>query len=238
MRAWVLLLCGLLTACASTTPTERRWERAEAVTAECDDPGADRCTALFCGVRACGLYRCEDVRPGRIVHAQAVAPLPPPVEVEPLAEPFPTSANPQRYWGSMQGLPRDAEAILIIPWDQAKPAAQSRDEDKDQDKRVWVKHHIFPQEFKTWFDRKGINIHSLTMVLEKPVHERIHRGVSGGPWNAAWRQYIKGSDENVSAQAIRLFAAQLIARFGLIGPLQPYYRATVIPGIPTEEETY
>jgi uncharacterized lipoprotein (TIGR02269 family) len=240
MRLWILLLCGLLTACASATPAERRWEAASAETRECDDPGADRCVTVRCGIRLCGVYHCADVRPGRIVRAQAVAPLPPPPPLEVAVEPFPETANPQRYWGSTQGLPNDAEPIFIIPWNQTNPAPNSLEEEGAQDKRTWAKHHVFPQEFRAWFELKGIDIHAWTMVLEKSVHERIHFGRQGGPWNAAWREYINDNKDNkkLGPQAIHLFAVRLIFRFELSGPVVPYRRKLplVFPG--AEEDPY
>jgi uncharacterized lipoprotein (TIGR02269 family) len=242
MKSWTLILCGLLTACASTNATQQRWEHAEAEAAECDDPGADRCTLFLCGVGACGLYYCEDVKPGSIVRAQAMAPMVPPV-APPMpvvvAEPFSAPGNPNPYWGSMRGLPGDAEPIFIIPWNQTSEEYAARlkqqAEDPNKDRRVWAKHHVFPQEFVVWFTRRGIKIHDWTLVLEKHVHERIHRGERGGPWNAAWRQYIE-DNRAAGKQAIHLFAMQLIFRFELSGPIVPYNGKKTIPVFPLAEE--
>ncbi|MCP3135813.1 SitA6 family polymorphic toxin lipoprotein [Pyxidicoccus xibeiensis] len=225
MKSWALLLCGLLTACASTPSRE------------CDDPGSDRCITLLCGMEACGLYFCEDVQPGRVERSQAVMPVRPPPARAPTEQLFPSS-NPQRFWGSRQGLPKHAEPIFIIPWNQASEevAARLQQDKHDQGKRTWVKHHVFPQEFKTWFKGKGINIHEWTLVIEKPIHERIHYGARGGPWNAAWRQFIEDNNEEAGEQAIHLFAVQLIFRFELTGPIVPYNRKTVVPAFPLAEE--
>ena len=237
MRAWILLLISLLTACASTNVSQQQWEAAEAAAEECDDPGADRCTLFICGVGACALYSCEDVDPGRLVRAQAVAPIRPPAPAPGVARPFPTPANPRRYWGSMQGLPEDAEPIFIIPWNEtsAEYAARLKREMEELPRRTWVRHHVFPQAFKKWFTRQGINIHEWTLVLDKQVHEKIHRGANGGPWNAEWRRYI---DDNPLAkrQAIHLFATQMIFRFDLSGPVVPYYERSLLPMFPIVEE--
>ncbi|MFP2907325.1 TIGR02269 family lipoprotein [Pyxidicoccus sp. 3LFB2] len=238
MKTWALLWCGLLvTACASTNITQQRWKTAEAEAEECDDPGADRCTLFICGVGACALYFCEDVDPGRIVRAQALAPVRPPTPPPGIAHPFPTPTNPQRFWGSMQGLPENAEPIFIIPWNETSEeyAARLRKEVEDPPKRTWVKHHVFPRAFKDWFDRRGVNIHEWTLVLDKQVHQNIHRGEAGGPWNAEWRLYI---DRNPAAQrqAIHLFAVQMIFRFDLSGPVVPYYSKKSIPLFPVVEE--
>ncbi|MFP2929085.1 TIGR02269 family lipoprotein [Pyxidicoccus sp. 3LG] len=228
MKTWALLLCGLLTACASTPSGQEPGARTE-----CDDPGSDRCITLLCGVEACGIYYCEDVQPERVVRSQALVPVRPP----PAPQPFPHTSNPQRFRGSRQGLPRNAEPVFIIPWNQSseEAAARRQQDDQDQDKRTWVKHHVFPQEFKKWFQFKRINIHDWTLVIEKHIHERIHYGARGGPWNAAWRQFIE-DNEDVGEQDIHLFAVQLIFRFELSGPIVPYNRKTVIPAFPLAEE--
>ncbi|NMO19069.1 TIGR02269 family lipoprotein [Pyxidicoccus fallax] len=226
---WVVLL----TACASTNVTQQRWEVAEAVAEECDDPGADLCTTFICGVGACALYSCEDVDPGRLVRAQVAVPVRPPTP----ARPFPTPTSPQRYWGSMQGLPADAEPIFIIPWNETSEeyAARLRRELEETPTRTWVKHHVFPQAFKRWFERQGVNIHEWTLVIDKQVHERIHRGKSGGPWNAEWDAYIR-LNPFAKQQAIHLFAVQMIFRFDLAGPVVPYYDKKFIPLFPVVEE--
>ncbi|MCP3136483.1 SitA6 family polymorphic toxin lipoprotein [Pyxidicoccus xibeiensis] len=240
MKAWTLLLCGLLVAgCASTNPTLQRWQAAEAETGECDAPGADRCTLFLCGVEACALYFCEDVDPSRIVRAQALAPVRPPARPPPrqAARPLPVPVNPQRYRGSMHGLPEGAEPIFIIPWNETSEEyeARLRKELEDSPKRTWVKHHVFPRAFKAWFNSRGINIHEWTLVLDKQVHQNIHRGEAGGPWNAEWNHYILN---NIDAprQAIHLFAVQLIFRFELSGPVVPYYSKKPIPLFPVVEE--
>ncbi|QSQ20500.1 TIGR02269 family lipoprotein [Pyxidicoccus parkwayensis] len=235
MKNWLALLCGLLlTSCASTNPTQQRWEAAEAQAQECDDPGADRCTTFICGVGACGLYHCEDVDPSRLVRAQAVAPVRPPM---PEAVPFPTPANPQRYWGSTQGLPGDAQPIFIIPWHESETEYKARlkDELEKNPNRTWVKHHVFPQAFKTWFNERGVNIHDWTLVIDKQVHQNIHRGERGGPWNWEWERFIN-KNGRARPQAIHLFAMQMIFRFDLSGPVVPYNSKKVIPLFPVVED--
>ena len=229
----IALLCGLLvTACASTKLPLRHWEAAEAVVEECDNPSADRCTLFLCGAGACGLYFCEDVDPGRLVRAQAVAPVRPPA-----ARPFPTPARPQRFWGAVQGLPENAEPIFIIPWNETSEeyAERLREEMADSPKRTWVKHHVFPRAFKDWFSQRGVNIHEWVLVLDKQVHQTIHRGEAGGPWNAEWSLYIQ-RNPTAPRQAIHLFAVQMIFRFNLSGPVVPYHSRKPIPLFPAVEE--
>ncbi|NVJ27994.1 TIGR02269 family lipoprotein [Myxococcus sp. AM011] len=235
------MLSGLLVAsCAATPLPQQRWETAESETGECDAPEEDRCTLFICGVEACGLYACEDVDPSRIARAQAVVPIRPPPPPPPrsgTARPFPTPVHPQRYWGSTQGLPENAEPIFIIPWNEtsAEYAARLAKESEDAPKRTWVKHHVFPQAFKEWFLSRGVNIHEWTLIVDKQIHQEIHRGTAGGPWNWEWASYIE-NNRRAGRQAIHLFATQMIFRCDLSGPVVPYHGKRSLPLFPVVEE--
>ncbi len=210
-----------MAACASTSSVQRE-EGEEAVTsweAACEEP---RSLVFLCGQEACAFYRCRDVVPGRIVRTFSGAPVAPP----PLRAP---GAGATRYWGSAQGLPKDARPVFIIPWYNDKPerllpalSEQQRKEAEELAKRPRERHHIFPQAFKKWFKEQGINVHEWTLVIYKDDHDRIHRGAKGGPWNAAWRQYIATHDETTK-EAIWLHAGELIHRFELYGPTASYW---------------
>lgn len=223
-RPWALLLCGLVAACAAPKASLR--EEGEAVVASpaeaCEDA---RSLVLLCGEESCAFYRCRDVVPGRVVRTFSGAPVAPP----PLSAPGPGAL---RYWGSAQGLPRDAQPVFVIPWYNEPPrrllpilTQEQLQELERASGKPTEKHHIFPQEekLKLWFERKGINVHAWTLVLLKDDHDRIHRGPSGGPWNAAWREY-RQENEGASKEAIWRHAGELIHRFELYGPVLPYYQ--------------
>jgi uncharacterized lipoprotein (TIGR02269 family) len=188
----------------------------------CEDA---RSLVFLCGEKACAFYRCQDVTPGRVVRTRGSTPIARP----PLSAPGSTA---QRYWGSAQGLPGHAQPVFVIPWYNDKPQRalplfteeQLQELERASGKPV-EKHHIFPQEakLKEWFELKGINVHEWTLVLLKEDHDRIHRGARGGPWNEAWRQY-RDNNRGASKEAIWLHAGELIHRFGLYGPVFPYYR--------------
>lgn len=72
-------------------------------------------------------------------------------------------------------------------------------------------------------------------MLDKQVHEKIHYGANGGPWNAEWRHFIN-ANAFAPLQAIHLFAVQMIFRFDLAGPVVPYYGKKAIPLFPVVEE--
>jgi uncharacterized lipoprotein (TIGR02269 family) len=147
----------------------------------------------------------------------------------------PPGGSAQRYWGSAQGLPGQAQPVFIIPWHKEAPQqrmlplfseAQLQELERAKGQPT-EKHHIFPQEklLKEWFQGKGINVHEWTLILLKEDHDRIHRGARGGPWNEAWRQY-KDTHDEAPKEAIWLYAGELIHRFRLYGPVIPYYRRT------------
>jgi uncharacterized lipoprotein (TIGR02269 family) len=222
-----LLLWALLAACASAnTPLQEDGEAEVSSWREaCEDA---RSLVFLCGEDACDFYRFRGVAPGRVVRTFSGAPVVRPVLPAP-------GGTARRYWGSSQGLPGDAQPLFIIPWHNEKPQRFLPIFTKEQLQEIerakgkpTERHHIFPQEFKEWFEIQGINIHAWTLVLLKEDHDRIHRGPSGGPWNAAWRQYIKGKDR-VEKEALWRYAGELIFHFELYGPVMPYYRRKPSP---------
>ncbi|WP_233261853.1 TIGR02269 family lipoprotein [Vitiosangium sp. GDMCC 1.1324] len=234
------LLSGLLSACAASTIDSRAGVAppspiSDWVDGEENRGGDAECLTLLCSESqsACALFRCEDVSPGaggagKVILARGgggVMLAPPPTS---------SSASASRYWGSAQGLPEDRLPVFVIPWHNhdrkplLPPGVQLAIQEHVAGPGRLVKHHIFPQEFKEWFKIKGINIHEETMLLEAHVHDRIHLGARGGPWNAAWRQFI---DLNGTAtkEEIWRYAGELIHRFGIDGPILPYYGRVALP---------
>ncbi|HEX8435704.1 TIGR02269 family lipoprotein, partial [Archangium sp.] len=95
------------------------------------------------------------------------------------------------------------------------------------------KHHLFPQakEFRKWLSDNGIDVHAWTMVLPEQVHLRIHRGAKGGPWNAAWRQFMKANEQRrIPQEEMMRKAFELAYRFDIVGPIMPYSHSLVPPG--------
>ncbi len=105
---WLLLFVAVLVACASTPAHEElydptaTWDVAGTADDECGDTDDDRCLMPACTPAGCGLYRCEDLAPGRIVRTRGVAVRPPP--------------DSQRNRGSSQALPGDALPVLVFQW--------------------------------------------------------------------------------------------------------------------------
>jgi uncharacterized lipoprotein (TIGR02269 family) len=185
------------------------WTKVAAEDEACEE--GDGCVTLLCSEEACGIYRCEDVAPPPAVLAYKGGIIAPP------------GSGPRRNWGRSQGKPGDGTPVFIIPWrfhDRQQLASElARLQIHDP-----IKHHIFPQQpaLAAWFRLKGINIHRHTMVVERAVHNRIHRGPEGGPWNAAWREFINANRGATESQ-IWEHAVRLIFRFELTGPVVPYH---------------
>ncbi|MDO5638146.1 MAG: DUF2380 domain-containing protein [Myroides sp.] len=82
------------------------------------------------------------------------------------------------------------------------------------------KHHIFPQQFKKWFNERGIsNIDDYTIMLSMPTHLKgIHgKGLGSqmpGNWNGIWSEFIKNNPEATPSQ-IFYQAESMIKRNGL-----------------------
>ncbi|WNG62427.1 TIGR02269 family lipoprotein [Archangium gephyra] len=209
----------LLSACATTAaPGESgfaedvdpvaSWEEAR------EDPS---CVVPLCDGERCAFWRCEDVvevEEHPVVLALANGSLRPP-------------PNPTRWWGRPLAVPGGREAVFEIPWHNwnirgqyaprvLKPLCVRAREPLE-------KHHIFPQEFAAWFKGKEISIHSFTIRVPRSFHRWLHSGgPSGGQWNDAWRQFKENNVRADSAEIWR-FAGELMSRFGVNGPLVPYY---------------
>jgi uncharacterized lipoprotein (TIGR02269 family) len=220
-----LLVCGVLTACATGPHVVSEGEGCEASARAL--PFAEACEEdeillAVCGAEACAVYRCREVAQellsGQVVLTRGGG----------LTRPPNPNQNPaQRYWGSAQGLPKNAQPVFIIPWgpkpkQELLPSQEQQLEElKAQRTKVYEMHHIFPREFQLWFASKGIEIDLFTLPLEVEEHRRIHRGAQGGPWNAAWRDYIKNNRGALKADIFK-HAGQLIYEFGLFGSVVPY----------------
>ncbi len=223
MRKWMrsvgLWAVLLLVGCAASGPAvSARAEVPEASSREAVCPEEDGCLTLVCGEDACAFYPCEDV----VRYADTVVPV--------RGTLGPVNTSPAwRFWGAPQGLPKSLEPVFVIPWrhhdrkellpSQKKLLAQW----EERLRRPHEKHHIFPQEFKRWFDQKGISIHQYTVLVDKALHDRIHRGPSGGPWNAAWRKFTL-ANQLATQEEIWAYAWELCVKFGIYGPILPYYR--------------
>ncbi|MFP2904023.1 TIGR02269 family lipoprotein [Pyxidicoccus sp. 3LFB2] len=219
-RVWVLWLSAVLWSCASTPPVPDAAEYPEAYTRL--DEGT--CTTFLCAEDACGLFRCDDLVPGRIVRARGAFVIPPSAV-----------RSPQRNWGYPWQQAGRPEPVFVIHWygrellpsqkkllEMAKALASQPRE----------KHHIFPQEqrLKSWFESRGINIHKETMLLDIKTHHRIHKGPNGGAWNDAWRNFQE-AHIGANQEEMYRYARELIIRFDLIGPILPYH---LLAGPPIE----
>ncbi len=226
---WMCLVgLSLLAACAMTQPSA-----GDGASAGCEATAKafsffEACRSqdsllALCDEHQCGLYRCQEVvehlSVGQVVLARGVAPRPPPNP----------QVGSQRYWGSAQGVPRDSRPVFIIPWgprtQQELLPSQKEALEKAQAERnkPHEQHHIFPRAFRRWFEQKRINIDGYTIPLLVEKHRSIHRGVNGGPWNAAWDKFIQENDDATPEEIFR-YAGQLIYEFELFGPVTPYGR--------------
>jgi len=219
-----LFLAALLAACATSSPAPPAWEGVEHEAAPtCDDPDADQCVVLACDEDECAFFDCEDVDPEALAHG----PLAHGAELAQFHRPPFRTPGTQRNW-RRAGLREDARPRMTFHfrYRQGYLPAFPRLEGK------LIKHHLFPQaqEFRDWFNRCGINIHQWTMLLPEQVHLRIHRGADGGPWNAAWRQFMRANPGYVPREVLLRKAFELAFRFDIAGPLMPYYSPVPPPG--------
>jgi hypothetical protein len=87
-------------------------------------------------------------------------------------------------------------------------------------------HHVFPQQFKRFFEERGVDIDSHTVTLGERRHlAGVHgHGADGlpGQWNARWRQFIE-RNPSASAKDVYQFGGRLMDEYGLSGlPIHRY----------------
>lgn len=220
-----LLLLGVLAACATAQPVgnELAEDEDEGAPLSFEAACAEHSSVLaLCAGNQCGVFRCREVirqlTVGQVVRTWG--------EVEPLAE---AGIGVQRYWGSAQEWPWESRPVFIIPWNSKPPLLPSQqkllEEQAEERRKPHERHHIFPQALRQWFTDRGIDIDEYVIPLEVEKHRSIHRGANGGPWNEAWRQFIKDHQAGeVTKAEIYRYAGQLIYEFQLFGPVIPYWK--------------
>jgi len=237
---WLALLGLLLSACVTSTPAVREEdETPEAVSTSWVDARADpTCVVPLCDEERCALWRCQDVAEVEahpVLLAQAMVPA---VEPAPLFEPAPMLrtpgvGDPARWWGVPLATPTGVDPIFEIPWHHWREREQQRLAQKIYrfyclrgPHEPYEKHHIFPQQkdLALWFKGKHIDIHAFTIRLPRSFHQWLHSGgPQGGQWNEAWRQFVMKNRDTATTEDIWRFAGDLMSRFGVMGPLVPYY---------------
>ncbi|WP_244221935.1 SitA6 family polymorphic toxin lipoprotein [Corallococcus exercitus] len=232
MRHWWLLLSVMFAGCASTPAlpagsslmVEESWaEDAQ----DCEDAREGPCFAPLCEGGTCGLYRCDDLPPGRIVRTYSGAP----VFIAP-------GGTAQRHWGSAQGLPGDSLPIPVFRWHRREllPSELKRQRAMEAwASRPKERHHIFPQALKPYFQSKGINVHDYVIAIDAELHKRIHRDANGAPWNEEWRQFRRTTRGTASKPAHFEHASLLIQKYGLFGLTMTYWQDVELGPFPVPE---
>jgi len=87
-------------------------------------------------------------------------------------------------------------------------------------------HHIFPQQFRQYFEQRGIDIDQYTVTMDASTHlEGVHgAGIDGipGQWNKAWADFI-AKNPTATRQQLFDFAGQLMKRYGISSSeIHPY----------------
>jgi hypothetical protein len=77
-------------------------------------------------------------------------------------------------------------------------------------------HHIYPQKFRSFFEKMGIDIEQYKVAVSDEVHLKyIHsREVE---WNQNWDAWIKEHDGEVDQDEVLRFGRKMLTRFGLEG---------------------
>ena len=91
-----------------------------------------------------------------------------------------------------------------------------------------AKHHIFPQQFKKYFNKSGIDIDKYTVSVPhntthlKGIHGKGFNDLPGG-WNSEWKNFIM-NNPNATQKEILQFGGRLMDKYGLNQlPIVEYY---------------
>ena len=65
------------------------------------------------------------------------------------------------------------------------------------------RHHIFPQAFRDWFTRRGVDIDRYTLQLDRGIHSAFHYGGGPGRGGGWWNNTIMQRLHDAGAAAGR-----------------------------------
>ncbi|WP_426733137.1 SitA6 family polymorphic toxin lipoprotein [Myxococcus faecalis] len=231
---WLWVAClfvPFLPACgASSSALHTDFPEEVSSDVECEAPDADQCVVFACegALAECGLFACDDVDPALSASARRE------LGVRNVSHPYrpvrpPGRLPPRDYRRS--GIRQAARPRMVFHFGYRYgylPAFPPQDGSR------LVKHHLFPQEelLARWFARHGINIHEFTMVVPEHLHLRVHNpGGRGGPWNAAWREYMNANlhRRRIPKEELLRKSLELAFRFDIAGPIVPYYGHPIPP---------
>ncbi len=220
---WVVLLTLLLSGCATSGPAavSEEYETLDAVSSWEEARADPSCVVPQCDAERCALWRCQDLvetDAPPIILARGTLTLRPP-------------GNPSRWWGRTLAVPTYADPVFEIPWHNWRTRGQLNYRELrplciSPPREPFEKHHIFPQQERLarWFKSRHIDIHAFTIRLPRSFHSWLHSGgPEGGQWNEAWRQFMTKNRDTATAEDIWRFAFELMNRFGVNGPLVPYF---------------
>lgn len=99
------------------------------------------------------------------------------------------------------------------------PAELPHGLEKYELKSGWEKHHIFPQAFEKYFNKKGIDIHDFTISIGQEHHKAAHRAGYNLDWfiivTSPWYDYLTPQDVLDLGDLMK-------GKYGIIGPYEPY----------------
>ena len=114
------------------------------------------------------------------------------------------------FWGGVGGAAFGWAGWHVRQW-LAGQAAKSTTQPLER-------HHLLPRQFRSYFERAGLDINSSDYTVELPrdVHRLKPNGLHTGPdnWNALWRRFFE-ANPNASSVKILEHLEWMKGRFGL-----------------------
>lgn len=82
-------------------------------------------------------------------------------------------------------------------------------------------HHLYPQQFREYFNRSGIDIDQNTIKITKETHRGAGRGIHSKQFNKNWKKFIE-ANPNASKSDIEKHGKLLLTNMGFKGRIDYY----------------
>jgi len=83
-------------------------------------------------------------------------------------------------------------------------------------------HHVFPQQYRNYFEQRGIDIDKYTLKLTKEDHRGSLNSLHSNGWNKQWAEWIE-NHPNASKKEIFNYLNKMLSKNGYQGNTLTFY---------------
>ena len=158
----------------------------------------------------------------------------PTAEVEPAATATPTPAKPAPTVTRLPYIPPKERQVTARPTGKTPQSAHDAAALQDRGRRAGNAyprdplHHVLPQEFREFFQSRGIDVDDYAVALSEGEHTATHTM----KWNLQWKEWIQANPK-ATADETFAFARKMVKEFKLDDhPLVRYTKSGALPAAP------